>query len=42
MIVEGVPGARLVEVAEATHSPNIERPDEWVALLRAHLEEVGP
>jgi pimeloyl-ACP methyl ester carboxylesterase len=42
MIVEGVPGARLVEVAEATHSPNIERPDEWVALLRAHLEKVGP
>ncbi len=36
-ITGNVPGARYVEIANASHSPNVENPDEWVALLKKHL-----
>lgn len=39
-IVENLPGAQYVEIPGATHSPNVEAPDAWVAVLRQHLESV--
>ncbi|MBE2194465.1 MAG: alpha/beta hydrolase [Anaerolinea sp.] len=38
--VKGIPGAHYVQIADATHSPNVETPDEWVRLLRQHVEGV--
>lgn len=40
-ILDHLPGARYVEIAAASHSPNVEAPDEWVALLREHLARAG-
>ncbi len=37
-IVSRIPGAGYITVPGATHSPNVEVPDAWVALLREHLE----
>lgn len=36
-ITANLPGAQYVEIPNATHSPNVENPDAWVALLRDHL-----
>lgn len=36
-IVENLPGAKYQVIENASHSPNVEAPDEWVALLRDHL-----
>ncbi|MCS6871958.1 MAG: alpha/beta hydrolase [Anaerolineae bacterium] len=35
---QGIPNARYEVIEGATHSPNVEVPDTFVALLRAHLE----
>ena len=40
-IVDNIPGAQYEEIPGATHSPNVETPDAWVALLRRHLEQAG-
>jgi len=40
-ILDHLPGARYVEIVAASHSPNVEAPDEWVALLREHLARAG-
>lgn len=39
-IIDNLPGARLVEIPGASHSPNVEAPDAWVAVLREHLAAV--
>ncbi|MBN2472027.1 MAG: alpha/beta hydrolase [Anaerolineae bacterium] len=36
-ITDHLPGAKYVEIAGATHSPNVETPDAWVELLIGHL-----
>jgi 2-succinyl-6-hydroxy-2,4-cyclohexadiene-1-carboxylate synthase len=33
-----IPGARLVTIADAAHSPQIENPAAWLAAVRAHLD----
>jgi len=38
--VNAIPGARYEVLPNATHSPNVETPDAWVALLRHHLDRV--
>ncbi len=38
--VNGIPGARYEVIPNATHSPNVENPDAWAALLRQHLDRV--
>lgn len=40
-ILDHLPGATYVEIPGASHSPNVETPDAWVALLRDHLARVG-
>lgn len=35
--VHGIPGANYEIIPGATHSPNVEMPDAWVALLKRHL-----
>jgi len=40
-IVDHLPGATYVEIPGASHSPNVEAPDAWVALLRDHLAQAG-
>ncbi len=40
-ITDNLPGARYVEIAGASHSPNVEAPDAWVAVLKQHLATVG-
>lgn len=39
--VNGIPGATYEVIPNATHSPNVENPDAWVALLRRRLESAG-
>jgi pimeloyl-ACP methyl ester carboxylesterase len=36
-ITDNLPDAHYIEIEGATHSPNIETPDEWVKLLKSHL-----
>jgi 2-succinyl-6-hydroxy-2,4-cyclohexadiene-1-carboxylate synthase len=36
-----IPGARLVVITDAGHSPQFENPDEWYEALTAFLAEVG-
>ncbi len=40
-IVDHLPGAAYAEIPDASHSPNVEAPDAWVALLREHLARAG-
>lgn len=40
-ILDHLPGALYVEIPGASHSPNVETPDAWVALLRDHLARAG-
>jgi pimeloyl-ACP methyl ester carboxylesterase len=40
-ITDNLPGATYAEIAAATHSPNVEAPDAWVALLKDHLATAG-
>ncbi len=40
-ILDHLPGALYAEIPGASHSPNVETPDEWVALLRDHLARAG-
>jgi pimeloyl-ACP methyl ester carboxylesterase len=39
-LAETIPGARLVEVADAGHFPQLEQPDAVNAALRAFLREL--
>lgn len=39
-ILDNLPGARYLEIPGASHSPNVETPDAWVAALREHLASV--
>lgn len=36
-LAAGIPGARLVRIANAAHSPQIENPSAWMAAIGAHL-----
>jgi pimeloyl-ACP methyl ester carboxylesterase len=38
---QGIPHARYEVIEGATHSPNVEVPDAFVAILRAHLERAN-
>lgn len=40
-ILDRMPGAGYIEIPNASHSPNVEVPDVWVALLREHLARQG-
>lgn len=40
-VVNAIPGAKYEVIPNATHSPNVENPEAWVALLRRHLEAAG-
>ena len=37
---EGITGARLVEIPDAAHQPQLENPDAWLAAIRDHLGQV--
>jgi pimeloyl-ACP methyl ester carboxylesterase len=39
-IVSAIPGAKYEVIPAATHSPNVENPDAWIAVLKAHLDSV--
>jgi len=39
-IAERIPGARLVTIPGAGHAPNVERPDEFAAAVRAFVDGV--
>lgn len=39
-LAAGIPGARLVEIPEAGHQPQLENPEAWVAAIAAHLARV--
>ncbi len=39
-ILDNLPGARYLEIPGASHSPNVETPDAWVAALLEHLASV--
>jgi pimeloyl-ACP methyl ester carboxylesterase len=39
-IARTVPGARLVVVPHAGHSPQFENPDAWIAAMQEFLESV--
>ncbi len=41
-VAEGIPGARRVEWPDTAHLPSMERPDDFLALLRDWLAEVRP
>jgi pimeloyl-ACP methyl ester carboxylesterase len=36
----GIPGARRVTIEDAAHSPQLENPPAWAAVIRAHLARV--
>lgn len=36
-LAERIPGARLVVIGDAAHSPQLENPDAWFAAIDAHL-----
>jgi pimeloyl-ACP methyl ester carboxylesterase len=40
-ITASIPGATLRAIPNATHSPNVEAPDAWVAALMQHLNGVA-
>lgn len=40
-IIDNLPGATYAEIDGASHSPNVEAPDAWVALLTQHLTSAG-
>ena len=40
-MAKAIPGARLVVIPDAGHSPQVENPEAWWAALTAFLEEVG-
>ncbi len=40
-ILDNLPGAQYVEIPDSTHSPNVENPDAWVAVLQKHLSGVA-
>ncbi|GAA2608528.1 alpha/beta fold hydrolase [Streptomyces axinellae] len=40
-LADGIPGARLVEIPDAAHLANVERPAPVLAALRAHLARPG-
>src|SRR5690606_20008370 len=37
-LAAGIPGARLVVIEDAAHSPQLENPDAWLAAVLAHLD----
>lgn len=39
-LARGIPGARLVVVPNAAHSPQLENPDAWLAAIGGHLRRV--
>jgi pimeloyl-ACP methyl ester carboxylesterase len=39
-LIAAIPGARLVTIPDAAHSPQIENPSAWLAAIREHLEWV--
>ncbi|MGH7786801.1 MAG: alpha/beta fold hydrolase [Candidatus Binatia bacterium] len=39
-LVAGIPGATLVTIPDAAHSPQIENPDAWQTAIAAHLARV--
>jgi len=40
-LASAIPGARLVQIADAGHSPQVEAPERWFALVRTFLNEVS-
>lgn len=40
-LADGIPGAKFAEIATG-HLPFAERPQEWLGLIRAFLDETGP
>lgn len=43
LLADGIPGARLVVVDGAKHSPQTEQPQAWLAAVRAHFDRLeGP
>ena len=39
-LASGIPGARLVTIPNAAHSPQHENADAWFEAIRKHLERV--
>jgi pimeloyl-ACP methyl ester carboxylesterase len=39
-LAAAIPGAALVRIPDAAHSPQIENPDAWLAAIAAHLRRV--
>lgn len=39
-LAAGIPGARLITIPDAAHSPQIENPTAWMAAIAAHLARV--
>jgi 2-succinyl-6-hydroxy-2,4-cyclohexadiene-1-carboxylate synthase len=39
-LARGIPGARLVEVPDAAHQPQLENPDAWLGAVHDHLAHV--
>lgn len=39
-LAEGIPGARLVTISGAAHSPQLENPSAWIGAVREHLRRV--
>lgn len=37
-LAAGIPGAKLVVIPEAAHSPQLENPEAWLAAVLAHLD----
>lgn len=37
-LANGIPGAELIKIAEAAHSPQLENPKEWIEAIEAHLK----
>jgi len=40
-LAAAIPGAVLEVIADAGHSPQEDRPDEWLRVVRAHLARVS-
>ena len=40
VLAERIPGAELVVIADAGHSPQEDQPEAWIAAVRAHLARV--
>ena len=39
-LVEGIPGAELIVIPEATHQPQLENPPAWFDAIKSHLRRV--